>query len=65
VCNSTSVDDAVASLNSIVQDAMEQAIPRGVTKKSKFCHCSLQHYISEKNYYYRRFEKKKIRLPLQ
>jgi hypothetical protein len=33
VYNSTSVDDAVASLNSVVQDAMEQAIPHGVTKK--------------------------------
>jgi hypothetical protein len=38
VYNSTSVDDAVASLNSTVQDAMEQAIPRGVTEKSKFPH---------------------------
>jgi hypothetical protein len=62
VCNSTSVDDAVASLNSVVQDAMEQAIPRGVTKKSKFPHwfsSSLRYYISKKNYYYRRFKKKK------
>jgi hypothetical protein len=38
VYNSTSVDDAVASLNSTVQDAMERAIPHCVTKNSKFSH---------------------------
>jgi hypothetical protein len=32
VYNITSVDDADASLNSTVQNAMERAIPRGVTK---------------------------------
>jgi hypothetical protein len=52
VYNSTSVDDAVASLNAIVQDAMEQTIPRGFITKSKFPHWSssaLRYYIWRKN----------------
>jgi hypothetical protein len=37
VHNTSSVDAAVASLNAVVQDATEQAIPRGViNSKPKF-----------------------------
>jgi hypothetical protein len=38
VYKSTADDNAVASLNSTVQDAMEQAITHRITKKSKFLH---------------------------
>jgi hypothetical protein len=61
VYDTNSVDAAVASLNAVVQDAMEQAIPRGYSKKSKFPHWfsnSLRYYITKKNYFYRRFKKK-------
>jgi hypothetical protein len=63
VYDTTSVDAAVASLNAVVQDAMEQAIPRGIIKsKSEFPHWysgSLRYYIKKKNYFYRRFKKEK------
>jgi hypothetical protein len=62
VYDTNSVDAAVASLNAVVQDAMEQAIPRVYIKKSKFPHwfsSSLRYYIMKKNYFYRRFKKKK------
>jgi hypothetical protein len=57
----TSVDDAVTSLNAVVLNAMDQAIPRGSIRKSKFPHwfsSALQYYIWKKDYYYRRFKKK-------
>jgi hypothetical protein len=57
----TSVDTAVASLNAVVRGAMEQAIPRGYSCKSKFppwfSH-TLRHYIAKKNYFHRQFKKK-------
>jgi hypothetical protein len=34
--DTTSADATVSSLNTIVQEAMEQAIPRDYTRKSKF-----------------------------
>jgi hypothetical protein len=36
VYETASVDEAVSSLNATVRDAMEQAIPRGYNRKSKF-----------------------------
>jgi hypothetical protein len=36
VYETTSVDTAVANLNAAVHGAMEQAIPRGYSHKSKF-----------------------------
>jgi hypothetical protein len=32
LCGTSSVDAAVASRSAVVQDAMEQEIPRGITK---------------------------------
>jgi hypothetical protein len=55
------VDDAVTSLNADVLNAMDQAVPRGFIRKSKFPHCfssSLRYYIWKNDYYYRRFKKK-------
>jgi hypothetical protein len=53
VNETTSVDTAVASLNAAVRGAVEQAIPRGYSRKSKsppwFSH-TLRHYIAKKNY---------------
>jgi hypothetical protein len=57
----TSVYDAVTSLNSVVLNAMDQAIPRGFIRKSKLPHrfsSALRHNIWKKDYYYRRFKKK-------
>jgi hypothetical protein len=68
VYDTTSVDAAVASLNAVVQDAMEQVIPRAIIKsKSKFPHWysgSLRYYSRKKNYtyFYRRFKKRKLTL---
>ncbi|PNF20040.1 hypothetical protein B7P43_G05817 [Cryptotermes secundus] len=63
VYGTTSVDSAVAGLNAAVQDAMEHAIPRGIINtRMKFPHwysSSLKYYIRKKNYFYRRFKKKK------
>jgi hypothetical protein len=63
----TSVDSAVACLNDVVLDAIEQEIPRGIINSaSKFPHwysIQLRHYIRKKNYFYIRF-KKEIRLSL-
>jgi hypothetical protein len=36
VYETASVDVSVASLNAAVRDAMEQAIPQGYTRNSKF-----------------------------
>ncbi|PNF31813.1 hypothetical protein B7P43_G09329, partial [Cryptotermes secundus] len=61
VYRATSADDAVASLNATVQAAMEEAIPRCPTRKSKFpfwYSSSLRYYIGKKNYFHRRFKKK-------
>jgi hypothetical protein len=42
---------------------MEQAIPRGYSRKSKFppwfSH-TLRHYVAKKNYFHRRFKKKRF-----
>jgi hypothetical protein len=61
VYETTSVDTAVASLNAAVRDAMEDAIPRGYSRKFKFppwfSH-TLRHYIAKKNYFHRRFKMK-------
>jgi hypothetical protein len=50
----TSVDTAVANVNAALRGAMEQAIPRGYSRKSKFppwfSH-TLRHYITKKNYF--------------
>jgi hypothetical protein len=57
----TSVDAAVASLSAPVLGAMEQAIPRGYSPKSKFppwfSH-TLRYYIAKKNYCHCDFKKK-------
>jgi hypothetical protein len=56
----TSVEDAVTSLNTAVLNAIDQAIPHGFIRKSKFPHWSssaLRHNIRKKDYYYRRFKK--------
>jgi hypothetical protein len=61
VYETTSVDVAVASLNAAVSGAMEQAIPRGYSSKSKFppwFSYTLRYYINKKNYFHRRFKKK-------
>jgi hypothetical protein len=64
----TSVDSAVACLSVAVQDAMEHAIPRGVTNANlKFPHwfsSTLKYYIGKNNYFYRRLKRKEIRLSL-
>jgi hypothetical protein len=57
----TSVDDAVTSLNTVVLNAIDQAIPHGLIRKSKFPHwfsSALRYNIRKKDYYYRRFKKK-------
>jgi hypothetical protein len=66
LCASLSAKDGqseyVVCTGLLVQDAMEQAIPRGYIKKSKFPHWFsryLRYYIMKKNYFYRRFKKKK------
>ncbi|PNF43033.1 hypothetical protein B7P43_G08782 [Cryptotermes secundus] len=62
VYDTSSVDAGAARLSAAVQDAMEQAIPRGFITKSKFPHwfsSSLRYYIRKKNYFYRRFKKHK------
>jgi hypothetical protein len=68
VYGTTSVDSAVACLNAAVQDAMEHAIPRGVTNaNSKFPNWysnTLKYYIGKNNYFYRRLKKKEIQLSL-
>jgi hypothetical protein len=51
VYGATSADEAVASLNATVQAAMDEAIPRGPTRKSKFpfwYSSSLRYYIVRK-----------------
>jgi hypothetical protein len=61
VYETSDVDIAVASLNAAVNDAMERAIPRGYSCKSKFPHWfshTLRYYIAKKNYFHRRFKKK-------
>jgi hypothetical protein len=61
VYETSSVDAAVASLNAAVRGAMEQAIRRDYSCKSKFSHCfsyTLRCYIAKKNYFHCRFEKK-------
>jgi hypothetical protein len=66
VYDTNSVDAAVASRNAVVQDAMEQAIPRGFITKSIFPHLfssASRYYIRKKNYFYRRFKKKKSDSP--
>jgi hypothetical protein len=55
VYDTSSVDDAVASLNAIVQDAMEQVIPCGYTLESKFPHWfsnTARYYTVKKNYFH-------------
>jgi hypothetical protein len=61
VYDMNAVDAAVASLNAIVQDAMQQAIPRGFITKSKYPHwfSNALSYDIRKNYFYRCFKKKK------
>jgi hypothetical protein len=63
VYGTTSVNAAVASLNAVVQDAMEQEIPHGIiNSQAKFPHqysSSLRFYIRKKNYFYRHFKNKK------
>jgi hypothetical protein len=52
--NITSVDDAVTSLSAVVLNAMNQAIPRGFIRKSKFPHwflSALRYYIWKKYYF--------------
>jgi hypothetical protein len=61
VYETTSVDVAVASLNAALSGAMEQAIPRGYSCKSKFppwFSYTLMYYITKKNYFHRHFKKK-------
>jgi hypothetical protein len=61
VHETTSVDTAVANVNAAVHGAMEQAVPRGYSRKSKFSPSfshTLRHYIAKKNYFHRRFKKK-------
>jgi hypothetical protein len=61
VYETTSVDTADAYLNAAVRGAMEKAIPRGYSRKSKFplwfSH-TLRHYIATKNYFHRRLRNK-------
>jgi hypothetical protein len=63
VYETTSADTVVANLNAAVRGAMEQAIPRVYSRKSKFppwfSH-TLRHYIYKKNYFHRRFKNKPI-----
>jgi hypothetical protein len=63
VYGTTSVDAAVASVNAVVQDAMEQAICHGIiSSQAKFPHwysSSSRFYIRKKNYIYRHFKNKK------
>jgi hypothetical protein len=62
VYDTSSVYAAVARLSVVVQDAMEQAIPRGFTCNFKFPYWfsgSLKYYIKKKNYFYRGFKKHK------
>jgi hypothetical protein len=53
---------SVAPLNAAVQEAMDQAIPRGtIISNSKFAHSystTLKYHIRKKNYFYRRFKKR-------
>jgi hypothetical protein len=61
VYKTSSVEVTVASLNAAVRGAMEQAIPRGYSCKSKFPHWfshTLRYYIAKTNYFHRRFKKK-------
>jgi hypothetical protein len=61
VYETTSVDTAVASLNAAVRGAMEQAIPRGYSRKSKFppwFYHALRHYIAKKSDLHHRFKKR-------
>jgi hypothetical protein len=61
VYKASDVDIAVASLNAAVVNAMERAIPRGYSCKSKFPHWfshTLRYYIAMKDYFHRRFKKK-------
>jgi hypothetical protein len=58
----TSSDDAaVASLNVAVRDAMEQAVPRGYNRKSKFrpWFSNTSRYFTVKKNFFRRRSKKK------
>jgi hypothetical protein len=61
VYEATSVDTAVANVNATGRGAMEQAIPRGYSRKSKFppwFFHNLRYYINKKNYFHSRFKKK-------
>jgi hypothetical protein len=57
------IDSAVACLNVAVIGATEQSIPSGIINSNLECphwySSSLRNYIKKKNYYYRRFNKKK------
>jgi hypothetical protein len=60
VYETSSVDAAVARLYAAVRDAMEQAIPCGYSRKSRFppwFSYTLRHYIAKKDYFHRRYKK--------
>jgi hypothetical protein len=61
IYETNSVERAVASLNAAVHGAMEHAVPRGYSLKSKFpplfSH-TLWYYIANKSYFHRHFKKK-------
>jgi hypothetical protein len=62
VYSKSSVDAAVASLNSAVHEAIDRSIPLGFVKGSNcpsWFSRTLRHCILKKNYYYRRFKKNK------
>jgi hypothetical protein len=63
VYGTTSFNAAVASLNTVVQDAMKEAIPHDIINShAKFPHwysSSLRFYIRKKNYFYRHFKNTK------
>jgi phage anti-repressor protein len=62
VYSKSSVDAAVASLNSAVHEAIDRSIPRDSVKGSNFPSWfsrTMRHYILKNNYYYRRFKKNK------
>jgi hypothetical protein len=61
VYDSTSVDGAIACLSATVHDAVDKSIPYSHAWKSKFppwFSKALRYYITKKNYYHCRFQKK-------
>jgi hypothetical protein len=62
VYSNNTVEAAVDSFTNVIPQAMDLALPQGLSKNSRFPHWfsrTLIYYIRKKNYFYRRYKKSK------